>query len=319
VIDIVCQHENRRTNGTTKAGATRFRCKDCGKTWTESTELLGGMRIGIDKAAQIVEMLCEGMAIRAIERISGTTKNTILDLLKYVGERCEAWMSEQIRGVHASEVQIDEIWGFVLCKNATANRLRYVGGCGDTYCFTAIERHTKLLVAWHHGKRTEEHTSRFIAKLDAATNGHFHISSDGWRSYPTAIKRELGHRVDHGVIQKIYGKNVYHDQRRYSAPRIIGSFKSAMHGQPYQEDLICTSHVERMNGSIRHFTKRMARLTCAFSKSWDNHRCALAIFFCHYNWCRKHRSLKTNTPAVAHGLADKTWTVKELLKAVLHT
>jgi transposase-like protein len=64
VIAIVCQHENRRTNGKTAAGAQRWRCKDCGKTWTESTEALGGMRIGLDRAAQIVEMLCEGMSIR---------------------------------------------------------------------------------------------------------------------------------------------------------------------------------------------------------------------------------------------------------------
>jgi transposase InsO family protein len=118
-------------------------------------------------------------------------------------------------------------------------------------------------------------------------------------------------------MQKIYGSNV-NATGRYSPARIIGSWKSAMHGQVYQEDLICTSHVERMNGSIRNFTKRMGRLTYAFSKRWNNHRAALAIFFCHYNWCRKHRSLKTNTPAMAHGLADRVWTVKELLNAVLH-
>lgn len=316
MIVSVCQHPNRKKFGKTSSGAPRFRCKDCGKTFTESTELFAGMRIGLDRAAQIVEMLCEGLSVRGIERLTGVAKNTILELLKLIGERCESWMAEQIRGVHAAEVQVDEIWGFVYCKNATAKLTKNVGGCGDTYCFTAIERHTKLMVAWHMGKRTEEHTSTFITKLDAATNGHFHISSDGWKSYPTAIKRELGDRVDHGVLQKIYGKNVYYDHRRYSQPRIIGSFKQAMHGQPYQEDLICTSHVERMNGSIRHFTKRMARLTCAFSKDWNNHRAALAIFFCHYNWCRKHKSLKTNTPAMAHGLADKRWTVKELLLAV---
>jgi hypothetical protein len=71
-----------------------------------------------------------------------------------------------------------------------------------------------------------------------------------------------------------------------------------------------------MNGSIRHFTKRMARLTCAFSKRWDNHRAALALFFCHYNWCRKHRSLKGMTPAMAHGLSTEVWTVKDLLTRI---
>ena len=65
MILATCEHKNRRTNGTTKAGATRFRCKDCGKSWTESTDTLGGMRIGLDKATQVVELLCEGMSVMA--------------------------------------------------------------------------------------------------------------------------------------------------------------------------------------------------------------------------------------------------------------
>lgn len=85
MIAIVCQHENRRTNGTTKAGAQRFRCKECGKSWTESTDVLGGLRIGLDRAAQIIEMLCEGMSIRSIERITDTSKKTITELLVLVG------------------------------------------------------------------------------------------------------------------------------------------------------------------------------------------------------------------------------------------
>ncbi|HMO84468.1 MAG TPA: hypothetical protein PKC18_06045 [Lacipirellulaceae bacterium] len=109
MISAVCQHENRRTNGTTKAGATRYRCKDCGKSWTESTGALAGMRIGLDKAAEIIELLCEGMSVRGAMRVTGADKNTILALLTYVGERCEAYMAEHIRGVHVDEVQVDEI------------------------------------------------------------------------------------------------------------------------------------------------------------------------------------------------------------------
>jgi transposase InsO family protein len=71
-----------------------------------------------------------------------------------------------------------------------------------------------------------------------------------------------------------------------------------------------------MNGSIRCFSKRMARLTYYFSKRWANHRAALAIFFCHYNWCRTQRALKGETPAMAHGIASHVWTVREMLENV---
>jgi transposase-like protein len=83
VIAIVCQHENKRTNGKTKAGTTRFRCKECGKTWTESTDTLGGLRIGLDRAAQVVELLCEGNSVRATARMTGTD----LDREKEIGKR----------------------------------------------------------------------------------------------------------------------------------------------------------------------------------------------------------------------------------------
>ena len=79
---------------------------------------------------------------------------------------------------------------------------------------------------------------------------------------------------------------------------------------------ICTSHTERQNGSIRLFVKRMNRLTYAFSKKWENHEAALALYFAHYNFCRQHRTLKGQTPAMASGLTDHIWTMRELLDKV---
>lgn len=225
-------------------------------------------------------------------------------------------MREHIKGIFVDDIQVDEIWQYVFCKKATAKRLRYVGGCGDSYTFTAIDRQSKLLIAWHMGRRTEQHCDQFVAKLDAATYGHFHISSDGFKSYPTTIKKHLGHRVDHGTMTKVYGRRIDEDLRTYSPAKIIGAYRTPMHGDVYQQGKICTSHMERMNGSIRTICKRMARLTYCFSKRWDNHRAALALMFCHYNYCRKHSTLKGLTPAMAHNLATKVWSVREMLEAV---
>ena len=169
VIVATCQHENRRTNGKTSTGATRYRCKDCGKSWTEGTATLGGMRIGLDRAAQIIQMLCDGVSVSATARATGTDAHTILDLLTYVGPKCQEYMTQNIKGVFVGDLQCDEIWQFVLCKCATAKREKMVGGCGDSFCFTAIDRQTKLLVAWHMGRRTKQHTDQFIRKLEAAT------------------------------------------------------------------------------------------------------------------------------------------------------
>ncbi|MBI1904043.1 MAG: hypothetical protein HYS13_23325 [Planctomycetia bacterium] len=61
--------------------------------------------------------------------------------------------------------------------------------------------------------------------------------------------------------------------------------------------------------------RRMTRLTNAFSKRWVNHEAALWLFFCWYNYCRVHSTVKT-TPAVAAGLTDHAWTLRELLDTV---
>jgi IS1 family transposase len=282
---------------------------------TESTSILGGMRIGVDQATKIIELLCEGMNVRATARITGTDLKTILSLLVMVGERCEKYMQENIRDVFVGDLQVDEIWQFIWCKNATAKRKKYVGGCGDSYCFTGIDRASKLLVAWHMGRRTEQHTDQFMVKLKNATAGHFHISTDGFKSYPAAVRRHFEGRADHGLMVKTYGRNVYEDQRRYSPARIIGAARIPIMGTIYKNQ-ICTSHVERMNGSIRNFVKRMGRLTYCFSKKWANHRAALAVFFCHYNYCRKHKTLKGHTPAMAHGLSTEVWSVRKMLETV---
>lgn len=279
--------------------------------------MFGGMTIGIDKAAQVIELLCEGMSVRGTSRVTGVAKGTILGLLLHVGPKCDEYMQTNIKGVFADQVQCDEIWQYVFCKNATAKREKYVGGCGDSFCFTAIERTSKLLICWHMGRRTQQHCDQFIAKLDRATNGHFHVSTDGFKPYPTTIRKHIGHRVDHGVMTKVYGRPITYPYHTYSPAGIIGAYRTPMHGDVYQQDKICTSHVERHNLSIRTFIKRMNRLTCCFSKRWENHRAALGMFFMHYNYCRKHATLKGLTPAVAHNLATEVWSVRRMLETVL--
>jgi hypothetical protein len=77
--------------------------------------------------------------------------------------------------------------------------------------------------------------------------------------------------------------------------------------------MICTSHVERQNLSIRMGMRRMTRLTNAFSKKWANLEAAYALWFAYYNFCRKHATFKGQTPAMASGITDHIWSVGELV------
>jgi hypothetical protein len=68
-----------------------------------------------------------------------------------------------------------------------------------------------------------------------------------------------------------------------------------------------------MNFSIRMSVRRMTPLTNAVSKKWSNHEAKMDLFFGVYDFCKIHGALKT-TPAVAAGLTDHVWTIRELLE-----
>jgi hypothetical protein len=60
--------------------------------------------------------------------------------------------------------------------------------------------------------------------------------------------------------------------------------------------------------------RRFTRLTNGHSKPQKHHTAMQALFFAWYNLCRKHEALKSNTPAMASGLSDHVWTIKELIE-----
>jgi transposase-like protein/IS1 family transposase len=326
VIDVPrshCLHQRTKKDGTTQAGTQRFRCLDCGKKFTASTKQLDGMRIGTEKAAQIVNLLCEGMSVRATSRFTNTDVATILDLLLLVGFRCQRFLFKTYRDLEVNDVQADEIWQYIYCKRRNVDRVIASGHdepVGDSFTFTAVERHTKLVLAWHFGCRTGFDTTVFCRKLRHATKGYFHLSTDGYNAYPAAVAQYFAGQIDYGQLVKHFGKSSVEDQRTYSPAAIIGCDREVVMGAP-DLDRICTSHTERHNGSIRNFTKRTGRLTYCFSKKWTNHEAALGLYFAHYNFCHKHRTLYVKgegprTAAMAAGLTDHVWTVADLLEAV---
>jgi IS1 family transposase len=263
-----------------------------------------------EKTGLILKMFVEGMSVRSIERLTGVHRDTILNLLVLSGDRCERLLEERIRQHPASDVQCDEIWGFVGCKekrNVTGDPM-----LGDAYCFVAIERNTKLVLTWHLGRRTARDTFAFTEKINEATRGQFQITTDGFKPYVDAVHHSLGTRVDFAQLVKVYASP--HDgEHRYSPAEVVDAVPVPQWGEP-ELSRICTSHVERQNLSIRMGMRRMTRLTNAFSKKWENLKAAYAVWFAFYDFCRVHQTLRV-TPAMEAGITDHVWTTTELLKA----
>jgi transposase-like protein/IS1 family transposase len=308
-----CRIEARRF-GKHRNGLQRFRCAQCGKTYTEAHKKpLEGMTTPQDKALLALRLLVEGNSIRSIERTTELHRDTILRLLVLVGEKCEKLMGRVIVNVPVTDVQCDEIWGYVYKKEGHKLPAEVNDeGIGDAYCFVAIERRTKLILNFALGRRSQSTTDAFIEGLRAATSPQqFQISTDGFQPYLSAITTTLSDRCDFAQVIKVY-VNDPEGQRRYSPPDVTHTEKIPVMGKPDPRK-ICTSHVERQNLTIRMQMRRLTRLTNAFSKKWENLWAAYCLHFGWYNFCRIHQSLRI-TPAMAAGITDHVWELSELIR-----
>jgi hypothetical protein len=117
-----------------------------------------------------------------------------------------------------------------------------------------------------------------------------------------AVKNAFGDEIAYGQIIKEFAEPI--QPGRYGPPVMVAAERRQITGlTDIDKFTICTSHVERNNLTIRHFIKRFARLTLAFSKKLENLAAAVALHVAHYNFCRVHGSLRI-TPAMAAGVTD---------------
>jgi len=207
-----CQAQCKKF-GKDRKGNQRFRCCQCLKTYSERPGRFDGTNLPTERICQIIRLFVEGCSVRSIERITGNHRDTILNILVLAGERCERLLEKTIHNIPVRDVQCDEIWGFVGCKekrNIAGDPLR-----GDAFCFVAIERTTKLVLAWHLGRRTRRDALTFTEKINEVTNGRFQITTDAFPPYFDAVHTCLGTRVDYSQLIKLYG-TASQDEHRYS-------------------------------------------------------------------------------------------------------
>jgi IS1 family transposase len=200
-------------------------------------------------------------------------------------------------------------------KQATARQLNKTDEFGDLYTFVALDADTKLVPCWHVGKRTTEDTALFINDLRGRLTNRPQITTDAFAAYYGAIAQAFDRNVDYAQLIKVFASELNEGRGRYSPPVLMNCEKERMIGLP-DEEHISTSYVERQNLTMRMQMRRFTRLTNGFSKKRVNHAAAVCLHFAHYNLVRIHKTLRM-TPALAHGIVDRLWTVEELVDAAL--
>src|SRR5580698_6291629 len=117
-----------------------------------------------DQQIQVIGCLTEGMSIRAIERLTGIHRDTIMRLGARVGRGCHELHDRLFVGLRVPRLECDELWQYVGCKQKNVKR-KDIPVRGDQYTFIALASSTKAIIAYHTGKRDTENTDLFIRDL----------------------------------------------------------------------------------------------------------------------------------------------------------
>src|SRR3712207_79834 len=165
---------------------------------------------------QILGMMVEGMSIRAIARLTGASKNTIVKFLRDAGEAFSAYQDRVLRDLPCKRVQVDEIWSFLYAKQKNVEGAKAPPEqAGDIWTWTAICADTKLAVTWLLGNRDGETAKAFVTDLASRLRGRVQLTSDGHKPYLDAVEEAFGSEVDYAMLVKLYG-DAPEGQKRYS-------------------------------------------------------------------------------------------------------
>jgi IS1 family transposase len=270
-------------------------------------------RLSTAQRVAVVKALVEGNSVRSTVRLTGVAKNTVAKLLVELGAACMDYQDKTLRNLNSKLIQCDEVWSFCYAKrkNVTPEIAKEHPGAGDVWTWTALDSDSKLIVSYLVGGRDPFTAREFMRDAAGRLANRVQLTTDGYKPYLSAVDYAFGTEIDYAMLVKYYGED-RSEEKRYSPAVCTGCEKHEVTGSPDPKH-ISTSHVERSNLSMRMHMRRFTRLTNAFSKKFENHCHMVALYTVWYNFMRSHKTLKT-TPAQAAGIADKTWTLTELVE-----
>jgi IS1 family transposase/lambda repressor-like predicted transcriptional regulator len=258
-------------------------------------------KLPLAKRVQVLNLLCEGMSMRAIARVADVSFNTVAKALVDAGTVCAEMHDELVQDVKASKIQCDEIWAFNYCKQRPVPSAKAApADAGDIWTWTGIDADSKLIVSYLVGDRSGQAAMELMDDLRARLANRVQLSTDGHRAYLEAVEGAFGGDVDYAQIIKMYGPTPS-PAGRYSPAECTGIKKVRVEGDPDPKH-VSTSYVEVHNKTMRMHMRRFTRLTNGHSKKVANHAHMVALYTLFYNFIRTHGKLRMS-PAMAAGIA----------------
>lgn len=355
-----CSHYRLKNRGNVKSIATYetqsgkrriFQCRECGEQFSETREtVLFDLRTPEEKIMIVLKLLLCKVELTAISFAIGVTEETILMWLQRAAQKAEEINQHLMRDVEVTQVELDELWSFVLRKrsqHAEANgESSDESSDGRQWVWVSFAPESRLLLATYVGPRTYQSALRLIQLTAAVVLGVPAFFSDGFSCYLSALV-EVYHQLKpfprtgrpgrpKKPVKEPHPDLVYAQLvKQKEKGRLKELTRRVRLGAERLASLsltISTSLVERFNLTLRHALAPLTRKCLGFCKDRNQLRRRVAFYHAFYNFARPHQSLRQPltdiqpelvplfqakwqpvTPAMAAGLTDHVWSFRDLL------
>jgi transposase-like protein/IS1 family transposase len=300
----------------------RFICKQCRKTFTATKgTVFYRLRTAAELVVLVVTLLAHGCPLQAIVAAFRLDARTVADWWARAGQQGQAvqeYLVEQPRDL--GHVQADEI------------RVKTQGGI--VWMALAMMIRTRLWLAGEVSAQRDMPLSRRLIERvrRCATHRPLLFCTDGLCAYIRAIRetfRDPERTGAHGRPRLRPWRNVCIAQvvKRYTKRRVVDVERRIVDGTParvetlrrrsYGDGVINTAYIERLNATFRERLASLTRRGRARARRPLTLHHGMYLIGTVYNFCTPHASLdrvgSATTPAMAAGITEHCWSVRELL------
>jgi transposase-like protein/IS1 family transposase len=300
----------------------RFMCTQCHKTFTVTKgTVFYRLRTSAELVVTVVTLLAHGCPLQAIVAAFGLDERTVAAWWARAGQQGQAvqeYLVEQPRDL--GHVQADEI------------RVKTQGDI--VWMALAMMVRTRL---WLAGEVSMQRDMPLIRRLiervrRCAAHCPLLVCTDGLCAYIRAIRETLRDPVHTGsqgrprlrpwrnlciaqVVKRYAQRRVVNVERRIvdGTPARVETLRHRAHG----DGVINTAYIERLNATFRERLAALTRRGRALARHPLTLQHGMYLVGTVYNFCTPHASLghgeRTTTPAMATGITDHCWSVRELL------
>ncbi len=254
-------------------------------------------RLSFLERTHILNLLTEGQSIRAVTRMTGVSKNTVLKLLVDIGRVCEKYQRTVSRDVIISRLYLNPVWVFSGIMQSLSKNSQTFPTNMEFWVWIAQENKSSMLFYSRIGPRDQQSTEKFIFDLATKFNSDILIKNYEGKIYMENFEKEKNKEYN------CFNSGIFIEHDKNCNSDVNGEFCKTLG----------LSEIDKFENIISNYYHEFLDMNkILFSKTFNNYY-AIAFHILHHNFV-KINDVMGVTPAMALGVADHIWTIVDIVK-----